>query len=94
MIPLLHGKKKRSMGSSSKSVTKSKSKASGSSGLKIEPEDSTKTAEQMNRIRQAVGMNQTDTGKAGAIERLLTKGSISEQEALQLIEHFGLKVDG
>ena len=87
MTQLLHGKKKRSTGSSAKS----KSKASSPSGLKVEPEDSTKTAEQMNRIKQAVGMNRTPTGQAETIERLYKSGSITETEANELIKHFGLK---
>jgi hypothetical protein len=49
-----------------------------------------KTAEQMKRIKQLVGSNRTPEGQWNAIEKLYKDGTITEDEANELIENFGL----
>lgn len=50
-----------------------------------------KTAEQMNRIKQSVGMSRSAKGRLNAIEKLFNDGTITEAEANELLENFGLK---
>ncbi len=78
---------------------KKKSNVSGSGssgggtgdGYTLTPISTPKTAEQMNRIKQSVGMSRSADGRLNAIEKLFNDGTITEAEANELLENFGLK---
>lgn len=51
----------------------------------------TKTEEQMNRIKQSIGMNRSNEGRVNAIKNLVNSGSINSAEADELLKYYNLQ---
>ncbi len=77
------GRSRRSTGSSSK-----KSGSGGNLEYYQITFPTPKTEEQMNRIKQSVGMNRSEGGKANAIVKLYNDGTITEAEMDSLFVNF------
>lgn len=85
------GRSKRSTGSSSRKSGSGGNDGTGGGGEYILSATEPKTDEQMNRIKQSIGMNRSADGRLNAIEKLYNDGAITEAEANELLENFGLK---
>lgn len=88
---MAYNKSKSSGTSGSKSSSNTQKSSTGGSGTKgpdDEPKIKSKTEEQMNAIRQKIGMNRTVTGQIEEIKRLQEAGTITEDEAEMLLKEF------
>ncbi len=85
------GRSRRSTGSSSKKSGSGGNGVTGGGGGYNLSAPEPKTAEQMNRIKQSIGMSRSADGRLNAIEKLYNDGTITEAEANELLENFGLK---